>query len=214
MKPTKKTRRIDHAERLIAAPLVDVFAAFTSAAKLARWLPPEGATGTFEHIDLSAGGGFLMRLTFDDADVEAVIITASGCAVTRGQESVGAYVDDTAITTAVKARFIDNKLVDAAAIQALMQRPVGDGVAGAPFLLMRLRGKLQLRLQLVRCDLALFDFLLLGHTHRRSGAGGFQSTGAERQRRGKGDENLGLHELPPKGFVVGGLVLPLNKAGA
>ena len=45
MKPTKKTRRTDHAERLIAAPLVDVFAAFTSETKLARWLPPEGATG-------------------------------------------------------------------------------------------------------------------------------------------------------------------------
>ena len=45
-----------------------------------------------------------------------VLVTASGCAVTRGQESVGAYVDDTAITTAVKARFIDNKLVDAASI--------------------------------------------------------------------------------------------------
>ena len=69
MKPTKKTRRTDHAERLIAAPLVDVFSAFTSEAKLARWLPPEGATGTFEHVDLRAGGGFLMRLTFDDADV-------------------------------------------------------------------------------------------------------------------------------------------------
>ena len=45
-----------------------------------------------------------------------VLITATGCAVTRGQESVGAYVDDTAITTAVKARFVDNQLVDAAAI--------------------------------------------------------------------------------------------------
>ena len=70
MKPTKKTRRTDHAERLIAAPLVDVFSAFTSEAKLARWLPPEGATGEFEHVDLRPGGGFLMRLTFDDADVE------------------------------------------------------------------------------------------------------------------------------------------------
>src|SRR3546814_6835633 len=70
LKPTKKMRRTDHAERLIAAPLVDVFAAFTSATKLAKWLPPEGATGTFEHVDLRAGGGFLMRLTFDDADVE------------------------------------------------------------------------------------------------------------------------------------------------
>lgn len=70
MKPTKKTRRTDHAERLIAAPLVDVFAAFTSAAKLARWLPPEGATGAFDHCDLSEGGGFRMRLTFDDPDTE------------------------------------------------------------------------------------------------------------------------------------------------
>ncbi|MFZ5727048.1 MAG: SRPBCC family protein [Pseudomonadota bacterium] len=70
MKPTKKTRRTDHAERLIAAPLVDVFAAFTSADMLARWLPPEGATGAFEHVDLRAGGGFRMRLTFDDAEVE------------------------------------------------------------------------------------------------------------------------------------------------
>jgi hyperosmotically inducible periplasmic protein len=39
-----------------------------------------------------------------------------GCAVTRGQETVGAYVDDAAITTAVKARFVENKEVDAAAI--------------------------------------------------------------------------------------------------
>ncbi len=46
-----------------------------------------------------------------------VLATASGCAVTRGQESVGAYVDDTAITTAVKARFIDNKNVDASSIR-------------------------------------------------------------------------------------------------
>ncbi|HEX2814487.1 MAG TPA: SRPBCC family protein [Sphingopyxis sp.] len=70
MKPTKKTRRTDHAERLIAAPLPDVFAAFTSAAKLARWLPPEGATGAFDHCDLRAGGGFRLRLTFDDPDIE------------------------------------------------------------------------------------------------------------------------------------------------
>ena len=44
------------------------------------------------------------------------IMTASGCAVMRGQETVGAYVDDTAITTAVKGRFVDSKAVDAAAI--------------------------------------------------------------------------------------------------
>lgn len=46
-----------------------------------------------------------------------VVITATGCAVTRGQETVGHYVDDTAITTAVKARFIDNPEVAALSIK-------------------------------------------------------------------------------------------------
>ncbi len=45
------------------------------------------------------------------------LLTTAGCAVTRGQETVGAYVDDAAITTAVKARFVDNKQVDASAIK-------------------------------------------------------------------------------------------------
>jgi osmotically-inducible protein OsmY len=56
------------------------------------------------------------RTTFAAVLASIIVLAASGCAVTRGQESVGAYVDDTAITTAVKARFIDNKLVDAVAI--------------------------------------------------------------------------------------------------
>lgn len=47
----------------------------------------------------------------------ALLITASGCAVTRGQETVGSYVDDAAITTSVKARFVDNKDVDASSIR-------------------------------------------------------------------------------------------------
>jgi hyperosmotically inducible protein len=46
-----------------------------------------------------------------------VLAVASGCAVQRGQETVGAYVDDTAITTSVKARYVDNKDVDASAIK-------------------------------------------------------------------------------------------------
>ncbi|MEQ1686267.1 MAG: BON domain-containing protein [Burkholderiaceae bacterium] len=44
------------------------------------------------------------------------LVALSGCAVTRGQETTGAYVDDTAITTAVKARYVGNKEVDATAI--------------------------------------------------------------------------------------------------
>jgi hyperosmotically inducible protein len=45
------------------------------------------------------------------------VIAMSGCAVTRGQETVGAYIDDTAITTSIKTRFIDNKSVDANSIK-------------------------------------------------------------------------------------------------
>jgi len=46
----------------------------------------------------------------------ATIVT-TGCAVVRGQETVGAYVDDAAITTAVKAKFVEDKTVDAGAIK-------------------------------------------------------------------------------------------------
>jgi hyperosmotically inducible protein len=45
-----------------------------------------------------------------------VLLTATGCAVTRGQETVGAYVDDTVITSTVKSRFIEDTQVSAAAI--------------------------------------------------------------------------------------------------
>ena len=47
----------------------------------------------------------------------AAALSATGCAVTRNQETVGAYVDDAGITTAVKARMVDNKDVDASAIK-------------------------------------------------------------------------------------------------
>jgi osmotically-inducible protein OsmY len=51
------------------------------------------------------------------AVLATTVIAMAGCAVTRGQETVGAYVDDTAITTSVKARFVDNKSVDASSIR-------------------------------------------------------------------------------------------------
>ena len=44
------------------------------------------------------------------------LVALSGCAVTHGQETTGAYVDDTAITTAVKGRYVGNKEVDASSI--------------------------------------------------------------------------------------------------
>ncbi len=57
-----------------------------------------------------------IRTLFVATAAALALITASGCAVTRGQETTGAYIDDTAITTAVKARFVDDLKVDAAAI--------------------------------------------------------------------------------------------------
>lgn len=44
------------------------------------------------------------------------LLTLPGCAVVRDQSSVGQYVDDTTITTQIKARMVENKQVDAAAI--------------------------------------------------------------------------------------------------
>ena len=46
-----------------------------------------------------------------------VLLTTSGCAVNRGQETVGSYVDDAGITTMIKSRFVENKQVDAASIR-------------------------------------------------------------------------------------------------
>jgi osmotically-inducible protein OsmY len=57
-----------------------------------------------------------IRTTLAIATTAIVLLTATGCAVQRGQETVGAYVDDSGITTLVKARFVENKQVDAASI--------------------------------------------------------------------------------------------------
>lgn len=46
-----------------------------------------------------------------------VALTSVGCSVLRDQQTVGAYVDDAAITTAVKAKFADDKTVSALAIK-------------------------------------------------------------------------------------------------
>jgi len=54
--------------------------------------------------------------TLAAALASAALIVLPGCAVTRDQSTVGAYIDDAAITTAVKAKLVENTTVDAAAI--------------------------------------------------------------------------------------------------
>ena len=43
-------------------------------------------------------------------------LAGTGCSVVRGQETAGGYVDDAGITTAIKSKFVEDKTVDAAAI--------------------------------------------------------------------------------------------------
>lgn len=59
----------------------------------------------------------MIRTTLAAAMTAFALVATSGCAVKRGQETVGEYVDDAKITTAVKARFVDNKEVDATSIK-------------------------------------------------------------------------------------------------
>lgn len=58
-----------------------------------------------------------IRTIFAAALTAAVLLTATGCAVSRGQQTVGAYVDDAGITTLVKTRMLENKQVDGTSIK-------------------------------------------------------------------------------------------------
>jgi osmotically-inducible protein OsmY len=59
----------------------------------------------------------IIRTTLVAAAVAATVLTTTtGCAVSRGQETTGAYIDDSTITATVKSRFVESKAVDAASI--------------------------------------------------------------------------------------------------
>jgi hyperosmotically inducible protein len=51
------------------------------------------------------------------AALTGATLLGAGCAVIRGQETVGAYVDDATITSSVKTRFVEDKSVDAGAVK-------------------------------------------------------------------------------------------------
>jgi osmotically-inducible protein OsmY len=46
------------------------------------------------------------RTTLNAAAVAVAVLTAAGCAVSRGQETTGAFLDDTTITSQVKSRML------------------------------------------------------------------------------------------------------------
>jgi osmotically-inducible protein OsmY len=45
-----------------------------------------------------------------------LLLSATGCAVVRDQQTVGTYIDDSVLTTRVKAKFADNPQVSAMAL--------------------------------------------------------------------------------------------------
>ena len=50
------------------------------------------------------------------AALAGMTVLSTGCAVVRGQETTGAFVDDAGITAMVKAKFVEDKTVAASAI--------------------------------------------------------------------------------------------------
>lgn len=50
------------------------------------------------------------------ATLTSATLLGAGCSVMRGQQTAGSYVDDAGITTAVKAKFVEDKVVSAASI--------------------------------------------------------------------------------------------------
>lgn len=51
------------------------------------------------------------RTTLTAAAMAVAVLTTAGCAVSRGQQTTGAYIDDATITTQVKSRMLDSPSV-------------------------------------------------------------------------------------------------------
>ena len=58
----------------------------------------------------------IIRNTLTAAVTAVALLSGTGCAVVRDQQSVGQYVDDTTLTTRVKAKFAEDPTVSAMAI--------------------------------------------------------------------------------------------------
>lgn len=56
------------------------------------------------------------RIILAAAVSAAALITGTGCAVVRDQQTTGSYVDDAVLTSRVKAKFAEDKTVSAMSI--------------------------------------------------------------------------------------------------
>ena len=60
------TKRVDEAARIVRASPAAVYGAFADPGAMESWLPPGGMTGRMTRFDFRDGGGYRMRLTYDD----------------------------------------------------------------------------------------------------------------------------------------------------
>lgn len=58
------------------------------------------------------------------AAMTGLSLVTTGCAVVRGQESMGTYIDDRSITASVKTKLIEDKTTSAATIEVDTQEGV------------------------------------------------------------------------------------------
>jgi osmotically-inducible protein OsmY len=66
-----------------------------------------GAKDTLSQTDWSST--MIIRNTLAATVAAIALMSATGCAVTRNQETVGAYIDDATITTQIKSRMLNDK---------------------------------------------------------------------------------------------------------
>jgi osmotically-inducible protein OsmY len=70
---------------------------------------PRSNSGYAAGLNLTRRKNMNMRKTMIATSLAVALIASAGCAVTRGQQTAGAYIDDTAITASVKSRMLEDK---------------------------------------------------------------------------------------------------------
>lgn len=71
------------------------------------WLPYNYSRS----IDSCSRRTMKIRTILTAALVALTLVTAAGCAVSRGQQTAGAYIDDSAVTASVKTRMLEDERV-------------------------------------------------------------------------------------------------------
>jgi uncharacterized protein YndB with AHSA1/START domain len=66
----ENTKRVDRADRIIAADAAEIYRAFVSREAIVKWLPPKGASATLEAFEPRVGGTFRMKLVFTGPHVQ------------------------------------------------------------------------------------------------------------------------------------------------